>query len=156
MAIYLKYQISSAQSKYLSALPKKNCKQSLCSRSRKQTVLIDKTKCRYNDTGSQGSAKVADHSAWQGIKAMYKKIRLICRDSIQQSGLSRIQVSTDPTQDPKKCNDWTTIDNPQEMTWYLLERNQKHFGQAAGTPFTLPPLCLEINFSASTQTSELI
>jgi hypothetical protein len=42
------------------------------------------------------------------------------------------------------------------MTKYLLERNQKHFGQAQGTLFTIPPLSVSIDFSASTQTSDLI
>jgi hypothetical protein len=70
--------------------------------------------------------------------------------------LSRIEVPTNPNDDPKKCNDWTTIDAPAEMTKYLLERNQKHFGQAQGTPFTIPPLSVSIDFSASTQTSDLI
>jgi hypothetical protein len=90
------------------------------------------------------------------IKAMYRKLRFIRQDSPQQSGLSRIEVPTNPNDDPKKCNDWTTIDTPAEMTKYLLERNQKHFGQAQGTPFTIPPLSVSVNFSASTQTSDLI
>jgi hypothetical protein len=90
------------------------------------------------------------------IKAMYRKLRFIRQDSAQQSGLSRIEVPTNPTDDPKKCNDWTTIDAPAEMTKYLLERNQKHFGQAQGTPFTIPPFSATIDFSASTHTSDLI
>jgi hypothetical protein len=49
------------------------------------------------------------------IKAMYRKLRFIRQDSVQQSGLSRIEVPTDPTEDPKKCKDWTTIDAPEEM-----------------------------------------
>jgi hypothetical protein len=90
------------------------------------------------------------------IKAMYRKLRFIRRDSTQQSGLSFIEVPTNPSDDPKKCTDWTKIDNPQEITQYLLERNQKHFGQAQGTPFTTFPLNVEIDFSASTNISELI
>jgi hypothetical protein len=91
----------------------------------------------------------------EGIKAMYRKLRFIRQESGQQSGLSRIEMPN-PTDDPKQCNDWTTIDAPAEMTKYLLERNQKHFGQAQGTPFTLPPLSMSIDFIASTHTSNLI
>jgi hypothetical protein len=32
----------------------------------------------------------------------------------------------------------------------LLDRNQKHFGQAQGTPFTISPLQLHVNFQANT------
>ena len=48
------------------------------------------------------------------------------------------------------------MDAPEEITQYLLAHNQKHFGQAAGTPFTVPPLRHHVDFSASTESCELI
>jgi hypothetical protein len=81
----------------------------------------------------------------EAIKAMYRKLRFICRDSTEQSGLSYIEVPTNPSEDPKKCTDWTKINTPDKITQYLLEHNHKHFGQARGTPFTTFPLNVEIN-----------
>ena len=90
------------------------------------------------------------------IKAMYAKLRFIRKDSNQQSGLSRLEVPLNPLEDPKTCTVWRTVDSPKEITTFLLERNRKHFGQAAGTPFTLPPLSTIIDFSASTTSCEAI
>lgn len=75
------------------------------------------------------------------IKAMYRKLRYIRKDSTQQSGLSRLQVPVDSNIDPKKCTDWKVIDTPHEITQYLLERNRAHFGQAKDTPFATHHHC---------------
>ena len=89
-------------------------------------------------------------------KAMYAKLRFIRSDGTQQTGLTRLEVPQDPAQDPKHCTEWTTVDTPADITKYLLERNQKHFGQAAGTPFTVPPLSVHVDFRASTNECDLI
>jgi hypothetical protein len=41
-----------------------------------------------------------------------------------------------PNHDPKKATVWKTIDDPQQVVAVLQARNQKHFRQAKGTPFT--------------------
>jgi exonuclease III len=88
------------------------------------------------------------------IKRMYKKIsRLRNRDT---SSLTRVEVPADPTVSPKQAKEWRQIDAPDEILTALRNRNQQHFGQAAGTPLTLPPLSQEINFEANTVTTELI
>lgn len=43
-----------------------------------------------------------------------------------------------------------TVDTPEDITKYLLERNQKHFRQAQGTPLTVSPLNVQVDFGAST------
>ena len=48
--------------------------------------------------------------------------------------------------DPKTCTDWQTIKVPTEIVYHLQQRNQKHFSQAHGSPFTIPPLATEIGF----------
>ena len=88
------------------------------------------------------------------IKAMYKKIRNMRRPHKQ--GVSRVQVPQDSNQLPKECTEWRTIDTPSEVKQALLHRNQQHFGQAQGTPFTIPPLSEHIDFSASTHYADLI
>ncbi len=52
--------------------------------------------------------------------------------------------------------EWKKIDVPDEIVKHLLERNQKHFGQANGTPLTCPPLSDILDWSASTETADLI
>ena len=71
------------------------------------------------------------HIESEEIIAMYRKLQFIRRDGTQQTGLTRIEVPSNPSQDPKQCVEWKTIDRPDEITRYLLDRNQKHFGQAA-------------------------
>eukprot|EP00957_Ditylum_brightwellii_P147272 11214284-Ditylum_brightwellii.AAC.1 len=41
---------------------------------------------------------------------------------------------------PKEAHHWRTVEKPQEIAFYLKFRNKLHFGQAKGTPFTVPPL----------------
>jgi hypothetical protein len=52
--------------------------------------------------------------------------------------------------------DWTLVECPKAIMAYLLDRNRKHFGQAEGTPFTMPPLAEKVDFQASTAACELI
>jgi hypothetical protein len=99
--------------------------------------------------------------------AMYRKVKAV-RGKFNQSGFTSIEVPTswppahsDPAllpalDDPKKATDWTTVDLPDEIVYYLLTRNRLHFGQAHGTPFTLPLLSEKIDWQASTATAELI
>ena len=49
--------------------------------------------------------------------------------------------------DPKQCNEWQVIDVPSEIVSQLQHRNRLHFGQAHGTPFTVPPLSNDLGFS---------
>jgi hypothetical protein len=90
------------------------------------------------------------------MKALHSKLRFISIDSNQQSGLSRLEAPVDPNQDPKHCQEWKTVDAPEEITTYLLDRNRKQFGQAKGTPFTVSPLSLHVDFSASTVECEAV
>ena len=89
------------------------------------------------------------------MKQMFKKIRFLRKDK-SQGGLNRIEVPVDDTDDPKKCENWRAVDMPDEILDLLRKRNQKHFGQAQGTPFTVPPLSEHIDFIASTASVEMI
>jgi hypothetical protein len=92
----------------------------------------------------------------EDMKALHAKLRFISRDSDKQIGLTRLQVPQDPTVDPKLCSEWKTVDAPKEITSYLLERNQKHFGQAAGTPFTVSPLSPNVDYASNSVECEAI
>ena len=52
------------------------------------------------------------------------------------NGITRIEIPTDPNDDPKKCTEWQTIDVPTDILYHLQTRNRQHFGQARNTPFT--------------------
>jgi hypothetical protein len=72
------------------------------------------------------------------MRRLFAKIRFL-RSPTRGSGISSLQVPADPTDNPKECSDWVTIDAPSEVVERLRERNRTHFGQAQGTPFTIPP-----------------
>ena len=85
--------------------------------------------------------------------------RINCMKSTGQTyGVSHVEVPLDPNADPKAktTTKWRSIDVPAEIESTLQNRNQKHFGQAQGTPFTIPPLSEMVDFSASTHTANLI
>ena len=46
----------------------------------------------------------------------------------------------DILENPKTTSTWRKVDMPKEILHYLTVRNQRHFGQAHNTPFTVPPL----------------
>ena len=52
--------------------------------------------------------------------------------------------------------EWMAVDTPEEITQYLLERNKKHFSQAEGTPFTVSPMKVDVDFGATTETCEMM
>ena len=58
----------------------------------------------------------------------------------------------------KDENAWRTITTPKEIEFYLQKRNQLHFGQAETdqTQFILPDMKHEFNWSASTNSAELV
>ena len=62
----------------------------------------------------------------------------------------------DSIENPKQCNQWKQIQTPKAIEFYLRKRNQIHFGQAHGTPFTVPPLSVALDWSANSLSAELM
>ena len=61
--------------------------------------------------------------------------------------------------DPKKVKDesaWREVNCPKEIEFLLRLQNQRHFGQAEGTPFTTPTMKKRFNWSASTVEAEMV
>jgi hypothetical protein len=88
------------------------------------------------------------------MKQLFNKLKFI-RGKYQKTGISSLQVPTVDGDNPKTCTNWKTVDTPKEIADYLLQRNQSHFGQAAG-PFTVPPLSEAIDYPASTAACDLL
>ena len=57
---------------------------------------------------------------------------------------------------PKHPDQWRTVDTPLAIQKYIQYRNQKHFGQGHGTPFTVSPLREYFYWQASTKEAELV
>eukprot|EP00957_Ditylum_brightwellii_P099300 7563989-Ditylum_brightwellii.AAC.1 len=66
------------------------------------------------------------------------------------------EQSTTKLDNPKTATYWQTVNTPKEVAIYLKLRNQLYFGQAKGTPFTLPPLSEEFDWSANSKQSKLV
>jgi exonuclease III len=81
---------------------------------------------------------------------IFKKLK---RMRVQQraSGLTLLEIPENPADDPKKCQEWKTIDVPNDIIERLQQRNQEHFGQALGTPFTVSPLGEALGFQGDTE-----
>jgi hypothetical protein len=89
------------------------------------------------------------------MRRLFGKIRYL-RSPHQGSGVSSIEVPVHPTDNPKDCSEWVTIDAPTEVVEKLRDRNRKHFGQAHGTPFTIPPLSEDLDFHGATSSADMI
>ena len=56
---------------------------------------------------------------------------------------------------PEIATDWEVINNPLEVEKNIIEQSKRHFCQAQGTPFTIPPLN-QINSSDDRVTHEIM
>jgi len=89
------------------------------------------------------------------MKQLFQKLQVL-RAVRKNSGITRIEVPTQPESDPKKCTDWQVIEVPTEILHHLQNRNRSHFGQAKDTPFTSEPLATELGFTSDTDTANAI
>jgi exonuclease III len=88
----------------------------------------------------------------EDIRQLFGKLRNIQRTQ-ERRGVTRLEIPVHPEEDPKVCKEWQQIDIPDQILDQLLTRNQNHFGQAHGTPFTIPPLSDQLGFCANTEAS---
>jgi exonuclease III len=86
------------------------------------------------------------------IRQLFGKLRSIQRTQ-ERRGVTRLEIPIHPEADPKSCTEWQQIDIPDKILDHLIKRNQYHFGQAHGTPFTIPPLSDQLGFTANTAAS---
>jgi exonuclease III len=81
----------------------------------------------------------------EAIKRLFDKLRS-ARSQGDRRGVVSLEIPVHPDADPKTCSEWRTIDVPSEIVDHLQRRNRKHFGQAHGSPFTVPPLSDYLGF----------
>jgi hypothetical protein len=83
------------------------------------------------------------------IKQVFDKLKAT-RIRGHRPGVTRLEIPRHPDTDPKSCTEWRTIDVPTEIVEQLQHRNQQHFSQAKGTPFTIDPLWSDLGFNGDT------
>ena len=84
------------------------------------------------------------------VNAQLKKL-----EAKENPQVSTIQVPVNEFADPKECNNWKTMFNPQEMEKCVEKRNLTHFGQAKDTFPTKPPFSELVDWQASALESDL-
>ena len=78
------------------------------------------------------------------------------RNTQVKTGMTRIEIPVHPEHDPKTCTDWQLVDIPSEVLHHLQQRNRRHFSQALGTPFTVPPLSTDLGFTGNGQAAQQV
>ena len=81
----------------------------------------------------------------EDLKQLFRKLRFV-RNAAIKRGVTRLEIPIHPEEDPKKCTEWQQIDVPSDILAHLQQRNRSHFGQAQGTPFTVPPLMTHLGY----------
>ena len=122
----------------------------------REEFLIQKAEL-YASLEKSGKVKAVERLIRaESQRTVYKKIQYIRGQDNGLMGLSSIKVPrdeaiTDPNhmkQMADTSEQWTTITIPQDIERLLLARNQHHFGQSEGTPFTKEPLKADIGYKA--------
>jgi hypothetical protein len=86
----------------------------------------------------------------EDIKQLFQKLQQVRLSGQRKKGIARIEIPLHPPEDdPKSCNRWTQVDVPTEVVRHLQEQKRKHFGQAHGTPLTVPSLSHHLGFTGS-------
>ena len=83
----------------------------------------------------------------EATKAVVAKIRTAWTNG-RRAGITSVEILVHPEEDPKTCTEGRVIDVPSEVVEHLQRRNRIHFGQAHGTPLTVPPLAEELGSCA--------
>jgi exonuclease III len=110
-------------------------------------------------------------SAQQGDKINSKRLRILLKAeqtkylfqklkkirNVAKQGITKLEVPKDPLDtNYKECKEWITITLPQEIEEKLRQRNQGHFGQAAGSFPTVSPFSEWVDWTANSHVAELI
>jgi len=133
-------------------------------RSLREEYLLKKA-ALYDSLEDKGKTKILHRLIRAETQhKVYKKIQYLRHQDDASAGLASIKVPKDPTitdpnimkQLPDNPHHWETITTPGDIERRLLHRNQSHFGQAEGTPFTQEPIRSDIGFHGDGYAAELI
>ena len=137
---------------------------------REQELLA---KSRKSTTAAKDARAVTKILSMEQRQAAYKMYKVIQHQRRESTGINQLKVpmcwpSTNQPdnlsvalQDPKSIDIsdstlWQTVSNPKEIEKYLLMRNQRHFGQAHGTPFTTQQFTTRFNWTGDSSSVEAV
>jgi hypothetical protein len=125
----------------------------------REAYLLEKARM-YDDLEQMGNARAVQRlKQAEDLSRTYSKIQR-ARTPEGSTGLTEIQVPIDSTIHPKECppdqNHWRTERVPTEIENLLIDRNRSHFGQAEGTPLTVPTIKAALHYDGSGPMAELI
>jgi hypothetical protein len=90
-------------------------------------------------------------------KTQFQRLKLILKPS-ESGGMSHVLVpkdfsAKDYPYNSEEVQEWEPIHDPEKVCDLIQHRNIQNFGQAQGTPFTIPPLN-EIDWQVSSVKAE--
>ena len=91
----------------------------------------------------------------EALRNLFEKLRRL-RLTAAKTGVTRLEIPVQQGDDRLQGEVWQQIDIPSEILHHLRERNKHHFGQAHGTPFTVPPLSEDLGFTGQQPAAEAI
>jgi hypothetical protein len=105
-------------------------------------TLLTQTELEENEKQQERRLKILIRAHEQ--KKHFKRLKQIFKPN-ESGGLSYILVPEkfsieEFPYDPNNIQTWERIHDHKKLQSYLQHRNLVHFGQAQGTPFTVPPL----------------
>ena len=115
-------------------------------REQEQKRRIEKLESSSRKSDKDQAVRIRRMQKAEALNRLFAKISGL-RINKEKTGVSRIEIPTNPRIDPKLCDTWQQIDVPTDILYHLRERNRRHFGQAHGTPFTQPPLSTDLEFT---------
>jgi hypothetical protein len=122
-------------------------------RDRERRKRIETLEATNIKTDADEAKRLRKLQKGEAIKNLFDKLRRL-RITREKTGVNRLEIPTNPDDDPYQCEDWQQIDVPTEILAQLRQRNRRHFGQAHGTPFTVPPLSEDLGFLGQSKAVE--
>ncbi|KAI2499112.1 hypothetical protein MHU86_15382 [Fragilaria crotonensis] len=120
---------------------------SFARREEEQQAKIDALEASLKTADKQHAKVIRRIKRAEALKKLHEAVSRARASTIRQ-GVTRLEIPKHPDDDPKNCSEWQLIDIPTDIVQHLQQRNQKHFGQAHGTPFTVPPLSTSLQYTS--------
>ena len=115
----------------------------------------DTLAAKYDKAGDKTEAKrVRQMQRAEDSARVYRKCS-VARGLNKSGGIRDIQVPTNPDDDPKTCNDWTTLSGTDRDD-AINAKNQAHFGIARDRPLCQEPLDVTMNFTGACEDADAI
>ena len=85
----------------------------------------------------------------EDLKSLFRKLKHVTSIGHCER-VTRVEIPRHDIDDPKACTIWIQNNVPSKVVRRLQQRNRSYFGEALGTPFTIPPLASDLCFDGIT------